>query len=236
MAQQFEHNLRHMPPPEVESLCQEIRSSGESMIEAVNDAMKRLISSLTMVLSSEMRRVMRNVADECRKAIASALVEGNRKADPSSSPDATFSCDTLIHYHMDIVNRRLQQINERLYSLRSKDRVLSRLEQQLGLKSGAEERSRKVYQLLQTALRQPCSVVPASVAEAASAFSDETRVSEASRDQEERGAAAATPDQKGERKTSTGSQSATKDRTFAEILTDGESCSKKWQSRRQVGL
>ena len=56
------------------------------------------------------------------------------------------------------------------------------------------------------------------------------------RDQEERGAAAATPDQKGERKTSTGSQSATKDRTFAEILTDGESCSKKWQSRRQVGL
>lgn len=219
-AEQYERQLQQIQLPEVESLCQEIRNSGDKLVSHINEALKQLMTAITTSVSNEMRRVMRNVTDDCVKT----LTENRQK---SGCGDNDMQFDFLIRQQIDQINHRLRHISRRVFSLNQQNHLLSQLEQQLGLDSGEEDRSRKVQQLLHSAL---WSDEPPDEPDTSDPGPFPQLCQSGERAESPSDVLSSPTD--GQRVRCEAAHSGTKDKTFAEILTDGDNGSKKWETKR----
>lgn len=207
---EYEQRMQQIQLPEMESLCHEIRSAGEKLKSRVNEALNQLMTAITTSVSSEMRRVMRSVVDDVLKTMSE---NGRKKMCAGISED---HCDILIRRHTDQINHRLRRINRYVYQLNQQNSLLTFLEQQLGLDLETDDRNRKMQQLLHSALWS--GPLPDHSSGAFPEFSftgEEVEI-------------LCSP-VAGQRESVT--HSATKDKTFAEILTDGDNPPKKWETK-----
>lgn len=227
-AEACERQIQQIQMPEMESLCHEIRTSGDKLIAHVNETVKQLMTAITTSISNEMRRVMRSVADDCLKSLT---------GEAGQCDDDDNRSNYLIRSHIDQINHRLRHISHIVFSLNQQNGLLSHMEQQLGLDPGQEDRCHRMQQLLQSSLwsgQQPFEMPiesPNSVADACeeidATFPDlcqsPVHVPQSS--------PATTPEADKSQQQSETPQSATKDRTFAEILSDGENSFKNWEKK-----